>query len=205
MCWLRRVTVGDLCSSCSLLCISNSDWATENEAGRSVSVSGNEEPRWRELSPIQFNCNCNYCLITTNKTPVHSTWGLLRVCAACPTPRLNLSSELRPSWEQHPRYVPHRVHAGYNTSQTAVAVIVTSVRTSNRTTWRYVFITDVSPLYDVHVSCWMRKQGYQQCSPRRVLSRYAGCGVLFLPTVSSYCCCLPALVSCVIRRRSVTL
>ena len=30
--------------SCSLLCIWNSDWVTENEAGRSVSVNGNEEP-----------------------------------------------------------------------------------------------------------------------------------------------------------------
>ena len=38
------VTVAALCSSCSLLCTSNSDWATENEAGRSVSVNGNEEP-----------------------------------------------------------------------------------------------------------------------------------------------------------------
>jgi len=62
-----------------------------------VSVNGNEEPRWRDLSPIQFSCNYNYSLITHNKTPVHSTWGLLRVCGACPTPRLNLSSELRPS------------------------------------------------------------------------------------------------------------
>jgi len=53
--------------------------------------------RWRDLSPIQFSCNCNYSLITHNKTPVHSTWGLLRVCAACQTVRLNLSSELRPS------------------------------------------------------------------------------------------------------------
>jgi len=34
----------DACNSCSLLCISNSDWATENEAGRSVSFNGNEEP-----------------------------------------------------------------------------------------------------------------------------------------------------------------
>ena len=33
-----------------------------------------------------------------NKTPVHSTSELLRVCAACSTPRLNLSYELRPSW-----------------------------------------------------------------------------------------------------------
>ena len=47
---------------------------------------------------MQFSCNCNYSLITHNKTPVHWTWGLLRVCAACSTPRLNLSSELRPSW-----------------------------------------------------------------------------------------------------------
>ena len=49
-----------------------------------------------------------------NKTPVHSTWGLLRVCAACLTPRLNLSSKLRPSWEQHARYVLHWVRNGYN-------------------------------------------------------------------------------------------
>jgi len=70
--------------------------------------------RWWDLSPIQCSCNCSYSLITHNKTPVHSTWGLLRVCAACPTLRLNLSSELSPSWEQHPRYVPHRVRYGYN-------------------------------------------------------------------------------------------
>jgi len=96
-CGLTHVTVAALRSSCSLLCISNSDWATENEAGRSVSVNGNEEPRWRELSPIQFSCNCKYFLITHNKTPVPSTCGLLRVCAACQPPRLNLSSEFRPS------------------------------------------------------------------------------------------------------------
>ena len=93
VCGLTHVTVASLCCSCSLLCISNSDWATENEAGRSVSVNGNEEPCWRDLSPIQFSCNCNYSLITHNKTPVHSTWGLLRVCAVCRTVRLNLSSE----------------------------------------------------------------------------------------------------------------
>ena len=52
--------------------------------------------------------------ITHNKTPVHFTWELLRVCAACPNSRLNLSSELRPSWEQHPRNVPHLLRNGYN-------------------------------------------------------------------------------------------
>ena len=31
-------------------------------------------------------------------TPVHLTWGLLRVYAACPPPRLNLKFELCPSW-----------------------------------------------------------------------------------------------------------
>ena len=36
------------------------------------------------------------------------------MCAACSTPRLNQSYELRPPWEQHLRYVPHRVHNGYN-------------------------------------------------------------------------------------------
>jgi hypothetical protein len=32
------------------------------------------------------------------QTPVHLTRGLLRMCAACPTPRLNLKFELRFSW-----------------------------------------------------------------------------------------------------------
>jgi len=118
VCGVTHVAVAVLFCSSSLLCISNSDWTTENEAGRSVSVNRNEEPRWRDLSPIQFSSNCNYSVITHNKTPVHSTWGLLRVYAACPTPRLNLSSELRPSWEQHPRYVSRRVHAGYNSTNT---------------------------------------------------------------------------------------
>jgi len=121
VCGLTHVTVATLCSSCGLLCISNSDWATENEAGRSVSVNGNEEPRWRDLSPIQFKCNWNYSLITHNKTPVHCTWGLLRVCAVCQTTRLNLSFELRPfrnniqdtfptGFTQDTRAVSNRLH-----------------------------------------------------------------------------------------------
>ena len=36
------------------------------------------------------------------------------MCAACPTPRLNQSYELRPLWEQHLRYVPLQVRKGYN-------------------------------------------------------------------------------------------
>jgi len=44
VCEWTHVTVAVLFCSCSLLCTSNSDWATENEVGRSVSVNGNEEP-----------------------------------------------------------------------------------------------------------------------------------------------------------------
>jgi len=50
-----------------------------------------------------------------HKTPIYSAWGLLRVCAACPTPHLNQSYELHPPWEQHLRYVPHRIRNRYNT------------------------------------------------------------------------------------------
>ena len=36
---------------------------------------------------------------------VQLTWGLFRACAACPTPRLNLKFELRPSWNNiHDRF-----------------------------------------------------------------------------------------------------
>jgi len=44
VCGVTHVTVAALFCSSSQLCISNSDWTTENEAGRSVSVNGNEEP-----------------------------------------------------------------------------------------------------------------------------------------------------------------
>jgi len=45
------------------------------------------------------------------------------MCAACPTPRLNESYELRPPWEQHLRYVPHRVHNGYNTRTIRILIL----------------------------------------------------------------------------------
>ena len=44
VCGVTHVTVAALFCSSSLLFISNSDWATENEAGRSMSVNGNEAP-----------------------------------------------------------------------------------------------------------------------------------------------------------------
>ena len=49
-----------------------------------------------EMSPIQFSCDCNYSLITLNKTPVHSTWGLLSVCAACWTPHFEFRAVAYP-------------------------------------------------------------------------------------------------------------
>ena len=66
------------------------------------------------MSLIHFSCKFYYSIILHNKTPIYSAWGLFRVCVACPTPRLNQSYELRPPWEQHLRYVPHRVRNGYN-------------------------------------------------------------------------------------------
>ena len=81
MCRLTHVTVAALCSSCSLLCISNSDWATDKETGR-----------WRELSLIKFSCDCNYSLVKHNKTPVYPTWGLLRVCVCVRPARLPVST-----------------------------------------------------------------------------------------------------------------
>ena len=132
MCGFKSVTVAALlCSNCSLLRIWNSNWATENEAGRSVSVNGNEEPSWRELSPIQFSCNCGYSLITHNETPVHSTWGLLRVCAACPTPRLNLSSELRPSWNN----IQDTFHTGSAQDTTKLLGVRCGVKTRGACTY----------------------------------------------------------------------
>jgi len=58
MCRLTHVTVAALCCSCSLLCISNSDWATDKEDGRSVSVNGNEEPAAGE------NCHQHSSVVT---------------------------------------------------------------------------------------------------------------------------------------------
>jgi len=44
VCGVTHVTVAALFCSSSLLCISNSDRTTENDAGRSVSVNSNEKP-----------------------------------------------------------------------------------------------------------------------------------------------------------------
>ena len=92
---LTHVTVAALFWA-AVCCVSRTVTEQQRMKLNGLSVNSNEEPAG-EMSLIQFSCNCNYSLLTHNKTPVQSAWGLLRVCAACPTPRLNLSSELRSS------------------------------------------------------------------------------------------------------------
>jgi hypothetical protein len=108
--WAPHVTIAALFCGSNLLHSSNCVWAAGDKAVQSVSANGNEESTGEN-----FSCKCNYSILLHNKTPIYSAWGLLRVCAACPTPRLNQSYELLPPWEQHLRYVPHRVCNGYNT------------------------------------------------------------------------------------------
>ena len=77
-----------------------------------MSANGNKESTGEICHSYILVVNA-IALLLHNKTPIYSAWGLLRVCAACPTLRLNQSYELRPPWEQHLRYVPHRVRNGY--------------------------------------------------------------------------------------------
>ena len=99
-----------------------------------MSVNGNEETRWRELSPIQLSCKCNYSLITHNKTLVHWAWGLLIVCAACPTPRLYLSSELRPSWKNIQDTSPTGSAQDTTVTYVLILVLIASATTPSKTT-----------------------------------------------------------------------
>ena len=61
------------------------------------------------------------------------------MCAACPTPHLNQSYELRPPWEQHLRYVPHRVRNGYNRSVQSTYVFRHEQELVNKVFMLYVF------------------------------------------------------------------
>ena len=51
-------------------------------------------PLWA-VWPVQ---SLNACTRVEFTFTSHFKWGLLRACAACPTPRLNLRFELHPSW-----------------------------------------------------------------------------------------------------------
>jgi hypothetical protein len=63
-----------------------------------ISVNGNEGTQDPENWTQYLSIVSELFTVYTQQPPVHLTWGLLRVCAGCPTPRLNLKFELRPSW-----------------------------------------------------------------------------------------------------------
>jgi hypothetical protein len=54
VCGVMNVRVAVLYAGWSLQCISKGDLAVLNEAGRSVSVNGNEETHLRDLKSIDF-------------------------------------------------------------------------------------------------------------------------------------------------------
>ena len=85
-----------LCSSCSLQKYLERWRAALKEDGRSAGVNeGTQDPEsWTQYSSLVTALFTVYAQLT----PAHLTWGLLRVCAAGPTPCLNLRFELRPSW-----------------------------------------------------------------------------------------------------------
>ena len=94
VCGVTHVTVAALFCSSNLLCISKCDWGTENEAGRSVSVSGNEEPAGEichqyssavtAIIPYLHTIKLQYTLLGDYWVCVQPAW----------LPHLNLSSEL---------------------------------------------------------------------------------------------------------------
>jgi hypothetical protein len=86
MCGLTYTTAAALCSSFSLQKYLER-WPTAlYEAGRSVLMlmMGSKIPRI-ELNTVRVSIIHCLCLINSSTL----TWGLLRMCAACPTPRLN--------------------------------------------------------------------------------------------------------------------
>jgi hypothetical protein len=63
--------------------------------------------------------------VYTQWTPVHLTWGLLRVRAAFPTPRLNLRFELRPSW--------NNIHDTFPTGATQDTTLIVTTLNNQQT------------------------------------------------------------------------
>jgi hypothetical protein len=98
MCGLTYVTVAALCCSCSLQKYLERWPAALNEAGRSVSVVMKWPAINESRTPYTSLVNALFT-VYAQQTPVYLTSGLLRVCATCPTPRLNLRFEHRPSWK----------------------------------------------------------------------------------------------------------
>jgi len=98
VCGVMSTRVVALCSSWSLNKYLERWQAALNEARWSLSFNGKEETHNPENWTQYTSLVTALFTVFSQLTPVHLTWGLQRVCAACPTPRLNLSFELRPSW-----------------------------------------------------------------------------------------------------------
>ena len=113
MCGITSAKVAALCSIGSLQKYLERWAAALSEERRSVSMVMTR-PTITTVELHTFHLYQHYSLFTRNK--LQYTWleGLLRACAACPTPLLNLRFELRPTWNKHPRYLPYRDRAGCN-------------------------------------------------------------------------------------------
>ena len=112
VCGATHVTIVALFCGSSLLRSSNCVWAAEYEARQSVSANRNEESTGE---------NCHWYMSVVNAITLYSCtiklqYILLGDYWECVRPaRLPILTRAPSSWEQHLRYVPHRVRNGYNT------------------------------------------------------------------------------------------
>ena len=101
ICGMTRARVAALCSGWSLqniLVTSIFEWSwTINECC-------NEETHNHDSRIPYLSLVTELCTVYTQSTPLHLTWGLLRVCAEYPTPRLNLRFDFRLPWNNITRY-----------------------------------------------------------------------------------------------------
>jgi hypothetical protein len=151
--WATHVTIVALFCGSSLLHSSNCVWSAESKAGWSVSTNRNEESTGE---------NCHSYISIVNAITLYSftikfqyiLLGDYWVCAACPTPRLNRSYELRPPWEQHLRYIPHRVRNGYKSTSTPTYALMLCCLNEHKhkVTFTFPFTS---------VSYWLSTQGIQ--------------------------------------------
>ena len=119
MCGLTYVTVAALCSSCSLQKYLERWPAALNGAGLLVLMlmKGPKIPR-TELNTV-ICIRIIHCLCPINSS-ILDVGFIASVYATCPSPRLNLKYELRPSWNNIHDTFPTGDSAGYNTIYAAV-------------------------------------------------------------------------------------
>jgi len=120
MCGATHVTIAALFCSSSLLCISNSDCATENAAGRSVSVNGNEE----STGEICHQYNSFVTAIIPCSRTIKFQYTLLGDYWEC----------VRPALLPVLTWVPSSVHPGKSTQDTFL--IGSATDTTNEKQWK---------------------------------------------------------------------